>query len=119
TLRLPRSAAPAWALGDHDLDRALFTGPHDIQAHPFAHRIATQHVEQLLEALEALAVERHHDVTKQQTRFGRRGVFLDRDEQQTAALVEPHRLHGGADPAAGDVAALKQLRHDTVDRLHR
>src|SRR5439155_21902375 len=50
----------------------------------------------------------------------RRGaVLLDRHEQQAATLIGTNRLHGGADPAARDVAALEELGDDAVDRSDR
>src|SRR5439155_10780219 len=82
-------------------------------------RLATQHIEQLLEALETLAVERHDDITQEQSCLRRGGVLLDRHEQQATTLIGTNRLHGGADPAARHVAALEELGYDAVYRADR
>src|SRR6266566_1075992 len=116
--RLP-PAAPARPLADHHFDLALFTGAHDVEAYLFPDRIATQHIEQLVEALETLAVDRHDDIAQEQSRCRRRGVLVDRHEQQAATLIGANRLHGGADPADWDVAALEELAHDAADRPDR
>src|SRR5207247_1609659 len=116
--RLP-PPAPARPLADHNVDRALFTSAHDGEAHLPPDRIATQHIEQLIEALETLAVDRHDDIAQEQSGVRRGGVLLDRHEQQAATLIGTNRLHGGADPAARDVAALEELGYDAVYRADR
>src|SRR5205814_3409493 len=116
TLARSRAAASprntAWPLADHHFDLLLFPCAHDVEAHLLPDRIAAQHIEQLIEA-------RYDDIAKEQSGFGRGGVLLDRHKQQAVTLIETHRLHGGADPAARDVAALEELGYDAVDRPDR
>src|ERR1043166_347156 len=61
----PPPPAPGRPLADHPFDRALLRGAHDVETHLLPHRIATQHIEQLIEALETLAVDRYDDVAEQ------------------------------------------------------
>src|SRR5207249_1866176 len=93
--------------------------PHDVEAHLLPDRIPTQHIEQLIEALEPLAVDRHDDIAQEQSCFRRGSVLLDRHEQQAATLIGTNRLHRGADPAARDVAALEELAYDAAYCLDR
>src|SRR5207302_7949562 len=105
----PAGCGPGGPLTDHDFNLAPFAGAQDVEADFLADRIATQHIEQLLEILESFAVDRRDDIAKQQSGLRRGSVLLDRHEQQAVTLIVMDRLHGGADPAARNISALEEL----------
>jgi len=80
---------------------------HDIEAHLLPTNRHSAH-EQLIEA-------RHDDIAKEQSCFGR-GVSFRSTRAKAATLIGTNRLHGGADPAARDVAAFEELGYDAVYR---
>src|SRR5439155_458831 len=82
TLRSWSSSRSAWPLVDDDVHRYGLARTYHLELQLLAHDIAAQHVEQLVEAVNVLAVDRHDDVADQEPRPGRRRVGLDRQQEQ-------------------------------------
>src|SRR3989449_9653412 len=68
TLRSWSSSRSAWSLADDDVQRHRLACPDQLEAQRLSHDIAPQHVEQVVEAVDAVTIDRHDDVADQESR---------------------------------------------------